>query len=198
MKMASAPGERTPGLEMKLSILLQRCKAGDGLAWEALVRHYQARVYAIAYHCTGSAEDARDLAQETFVRMFRKLHTCTDETMFLPWMLRIARNASIDHLRRRKARYGGAHVPMEKIGELPAREGTPEQQWWVDSRKRLVHRALQQLTSLNREVILLKEIQGLRLEEIARLLRVPLGTIKSRCNRARLELARKLIALAGE
>ncbi len=196
--MASTSGGGSHEIGMNLSLLLARCKAGDALAWEALVRMYQSRVYGIAYHYTGNVEDARDLAQETFVRMFQNLHSCADEGMFLPWMIRIARNASIDHLRRRRARSAGGTVTLDEIGELPSRENTPEQQWSADSRKRLVYRALQQLTALNREVILLREIQGLRLEEIARLLRAPLGTIKSRCNRARLELAKRLLTLSEE
>lgn len=183
---------------MDLDLVLARCKTADPLAWEVLVRTYQSRIYGIAYHYVGNVEDARDLAQEIFVRIYVNLGACADAGMFLPWIIRIARNACIDHLRRRSSRSPrGRDVPVEEIGELADRGNTPEQEWAANSRKRLIHRALQQLTALNREIILLKEIQGLRLEEIASLLKVPLGTIKSRSNRARIELARKLMALSG-
>jgi len=186
------------GLKMDLAAILTGCRAGDALAWEALVRQFQSRIYGIAYHYVGNPEDARDLAQEIFVRIFQSLASCTGADMFLPWAIRIARNASIDHLRRKKARPQARDVALDSIGDMPDRGNTPEQQWAENSRQRLIHRALKELTGLNREIILLKEIQGLQLEEIASLLQVPLGTIKSRSNRARIELARKVMALSGE
>ncbi len=183
---------------MDLALVLERCKTGDSLAWEALVRSYQSRIYGIAYHYVGNVEDARDLAQEVFVRIYQNLHACANAGMFLPWIIRIARNACIDHLRRRNARSpGGRDVPMDAIADLVDRRNTPEQEWASNSRKRLIYKALQQLTDLNREIIILKEIQGLQLEEIASLLGVPLGTIKSRSNRARIELARRVMALSN-
>jgi RNA polymerase sigma-70 factor (ECF subfamily) len=183
---------------MNLPVVLTRCKAGDALAWQALVRQYQARIYGIAYHYLCNAEDARDVAQEVFVRIYQNIESCTDAKMFIPWIIRIARNACIDHLRRRKARPHGRDVALDEVRELPCQGNTPEQQWTADSRKRLMYRALNELTDLNREIILLKEIQGMQLEEIASLLRVPLGTVKSRSNRARIELARKVMALGIE
>ena len=183
---------------MNLAAILTRCRAGDALAWEALVRQFQTRIYGVAYHYVGNAEDARDLAQEVFVRIFQNLAACTSAEMFLPWIIRIARNACVDHLRKRRARPQGKDVALDVIADLPDHGNTPEQQWEDNSRKRLIYRALKELTGLNREIILLKEIQGLQLDEIASILKVPLGTIKSRSNRARIELARKVMALSGE
>ena len=186
------------GLEIDLSEVLSRCKEGDTLAWEILVRRFQSRIYGIAYHYSGNPEDARDLAQEVFVRVYQNLESCAEPGMFLPWIVRIARNVCIDHLRRRKARAQEKTVTLDAIAELPDGANSPEQQWAADSRKLLIYRALKELTGLNREIILLKEIQGLQLEEIAAMLNVPLGTIKSRSNRARIELARKVLALNAE
>jgi RNA polymerase sigma-70 factor, ECF subfamily len=186
------------GQPMNLDVILTRCRAGDALAWEALVRQFQSRVYGIAYHYVGNAEDARDLAQEIFLRVFENLSACSDARMFLPWIIRISRNACIDHLRKKKARSDGKGVALETIADLPSGGATPEQQWADSSRKRLIYRALKELTGLNQEIIILKEIQGMHLEEIASMLEVPLGTIKSRSNRARIELARKVLALGGE
>jgi RNA polymerase sigma-70 factor (ECF subfamily) len=182
---------------MDLAQLLERCQAGDELGWEALVRLHQARIYAIAYHYLGNAEDARDTAQEIFVRIFQNLHICRDAQWFLPWAIRIARNICIDQLRRRKARPPAHDVQADELRDLPAEGLNPEEQWAESSRKRLVHRALRDLTDINREIIILRDIQGLALEEISTLLNVPLGTIKSRCNRARIELAKRIQALSG-
>lgn len=182
---------------MELATLLKRCREGDALAWEALVRTHQSRIYALAYHYVGNAEDARDLTQEVFVRVFRGLDGCTETERFVPWTIRIARNACIDHLRRRKARPPGQDLAAEEMVNLAHESPSPEDEWHSNSRKRLVHLALQSLTELSREIILLKDIQGLSFEEIAAMLGAPIGTVKSRSNRARLELAKKVLALSG-
>ncbi|RPI28993.1 MAG: sigma-70 family RNA polymerase sigma factor [Acidobacteria bacterium] len=181
---------------MDCETLLNRCKEGDELAWAALIRQYQGRVYSIAYHYVGNTEDARDLAQEIFVRLYRTLDHVDGQTL-LPWMIRVARNASIDFLRRRKARPPGHDLAADEMRDLPSQEQSPEEWCAADDRRRLVHRALRKLTNLNREIIILKEIQGMSVQDIASLLGVPVGTVKSRSNRARIELAETVIALEG-
>jgi RNA polymerase sigma-70 factor (ECF subfamily) len=182
---------------MEQAELLRRCRDGDELAWEELVRRHQARVHAIAYGYAGGEDEARDLCQEIFVRIFRRLDTCDDPEKFVPWMIRIARNAGIDHTRRRKARPPRQDVPAEEVRDLAAGGPGPEEALMQDRRKRLVMRALQRLSKINKEIILLKDIQGLPLDEIARTLDLPLGTVKSRSSRARVELARAVLALQG-
>ncbi len=182
---------------MDLGLILERCRQGDELAWEALVREYQGRIYGIAVHYLANPEDARDMAQEIFVRIFRNLHLCTEPRWFVPWAIRIARNLCVDQLRRRKARPPSQDLEVDDMS-IASRDLNPEQQWAETSRRRLVRRALRDLTDLNREIIVLRDIEGLPLEEIAAVLHVPLGTIKSRCNRARIELARRVQQLSGE
>ena len=182
---------------MDLAMLLERCKAGDELAWEALVRQFQARVFGIAFHYTGNSEDARDLAQEIFIRIYRHLDLCGDEGMFVPWMIRISRNACIDHLRRKKARPAPADVAVDEMVHLQAPGLNPEEHSMAEARRQVIHLAFRKLTALNREVILLREILELPLEEIASMLKIPLGTVKSRMNRARIELAERVRALAA-
>ena len=111
---------------MENAELLRRCRQGDELAWEALVRRFQGRVYGIALHYLRDAEEARDLAQEIFVRVYRKLGTYRDEDAFLPWLLRVARNACIDHLRRQAARPSGSAVPIDSAGEVADPGASPE------------------------------------------------------------------------
>jgi RNA polymerase sigma-70 factor, ECF subfamily len=183
---------------MELSILLERCRLRDELAWESLVRRYQARVYGVAYHYTGRAEDAQDVAQEVFIHVYRSLDCGVDAEGFLPWLIRLCRNASIDHLRRRKARPPARDIDAQEAPYLAASDPNPEEQWLADSRKRLIHRALQGLSQLSREIILLREIQGLPHADIASILKAPLGTIKSRANRARLELAQRVLELTHQ
>ena len=180
---------------MELAELLSRCRAGDELAWEALVRRLQARVYGLALHYVRNAEEARDVAQEIFVRIYRKLGSYRDEDAFLPWLLRVGRNVCIDHLRRAKARPMGAAVPVDDVPEFADPGPSPLGASEAADRRRLVQRALQRLSEPAREMILLKEIQGLRFDEIASLLDLPVGTVKSRSNRARLDLARAVMAL---
>jgi len=177
--------------------LLQRCQAGDELAWEVLVRTHQGRVCAIAWHYLGDQDEALDLAQEVFVRVYRGLDACTEPDRFEHWLTRMVRNACIDQLRRRKARPPRQDVPADEMTTLSSRSPDPEQQWLSTSRQKLVHRALQRLSDINREIIVLKDIQGLPLEEIAGMLELPLGTVKSRSSRARVELARAIVEIEG-
>ena len=182
---------------MDLATLLDRCQTGDALAWERLVRDHQGRLYGLVVHYVGNADDARDIVQDVFVRIYRNLADCTEANHFVPWTIRIARNACIDHLRRRKARPQAHDVPVDEMHDLATHTPGPEQDWRRDSRKQLVHLALQQLSELSREIILLKDIQELTFDEIATMLDVPIGTVKSRSNRARIELARKVLAMSG-
>ena len=177
--------------------LLERCRNGDELAWEALVRQEQGRVCSIALGYVGDQDEAFDVAQEIFVRVWKRLSSCTDLERFGPWLMSIARNACLDHLRRRKARPPRQDVPAAEMHDLRAGGPTPEDDWLRTTRQRLVHRALGRLSDLNREIILLKDIQGLALEEIAGMLELPLGTVKSRSSRARTELAQAIVDLGG-
>ena len=106
--------------------LVERCRRGDALAWEQLVRHCQGRVYGLAWHYLRNAEDARDVAQEAFIRVYRQLDAF-EEGRFLAWLLRITRNLSIDQLRRRKVR-----PPAEDVRDA----GEQDQGWRMTRRTR--------------------------------------------------------------
>ncbi|HXV76374.1 MAG TPA: sigma-70 family RNA polymerase sigma factor [Candidatus Polarisedimenticolaceae bacterium] len=175
--------------------LLERCRRGDDLAWETLVRRYQSRVYAVAYHYVREADEARDVAQEIFVRVYQKLDSFDHSSNFLAWLMRLARNACIDRLRRRAARPPASDLPIGESIEVESTEPDPEEHARRESERRLLHRALAGMSEANREMILLREIQGLKLEEIASMLGLPLGTVKSRSSRARIELASRVRAI---
>ncbi|HXI04619.1 MAG TPA: sigma-70 family RNA polymerase sigma factor [Candidatus Saccharimonadales bacterium] len=174
---------------MDIVSLVERCRSGDALAWEALVRAHQGRVYAVAWHYMRSPEEARDAAQDVFIRVYRKLDTFRGGDTFLPWLLRLARNVCLDRLREKAARPPASDLPVEEGPQIAAEGPSPEDSAETEGRKRLLYRALDRMSEKGREMILLKEIQGLALEEISSLLGLPVGTVKSRSNRARLELA---------
>jgi len=178
-----------------LQAILERCRLGDDLAWEALVRRYQSRVHAVALHCMRDATEARDMAQEVFIRVYQRMATLQGHETFLPWLLRVARNVCIDQLRRRKVRPPAVDVSVEDGPELVDPAADPHQQWAAEDRKRLVHRALEKMNDQEREILLLKEIQGLDLKEVAEMLDIPLGTVKSRSHRARIHLAQIVLAM---
>lgn len=176
------------------STLVERCRQGDDLAWEALVRRWQGPVYGLAWHYLGNAEDARDAAQEAFVRVYRQLGSF-DGDRFQAWLLRITRNLCLDQLRRRRTRPALEDLPAADDAAPPDPAPSPEQAWLSSARRRVVQEALRRLNGPNREVIVLKDIQGLKLGEIAGMLGLPIGTVKSRAHRARLELARQVVAI---
>ncbi len=176
--------------------LIERCRRGDDLAWEALVRSSQSRVYSVALHYLRDPEEAKDIAQDVFVRVYRHLGSFENrEGNFLPWLLSLTRNACIDRLRRMRVRPSVPAVPVEEGPEIADTRRTPEQVAIAAREGRLVHRAIAELSDDHREMILLREIQGLELRQIAEMLALPIGTVKSRSLRARLALARTVLAL---
>ena len=176
--------------------LLERCRHRDDLAWEALVRRVQPRVYGTALHYLRAPEDAREVAQDVFVRLYRHLSTLEfgDEGGFLGWLVQTTRNACFDRMRQLRSRPPRADVPAEEAN-LEDAQPSPEEASLAGARQALVHRAMADLSELNREILLLKEIQGLDIRQVAEILHIPLGTVKSRASRARLELARRVLAL---
>ncbi len=183
---------------MDLPSLLDRCRQGDDLAWEALVRQFERRVYSIASGYASSPDEARDLSQDIFVRLYETRGRWVDADVFVPWLVRVARNVCLDQLRRKKARPPAEDLQADEMWDLAAGGPDPETELQEAGRRRLVWRAMQKLGQLSRDVIQLKEIQGLSLQEVAAVLGVPVGTVKSRSNRARLELAEQVLALGRE
>jgi RNA polymerase sigma-70 factor (ECF subfamily) len=180
---------------MDLATLLDRCRQGDDLAWEAFVRQFQGRVYSITSSYASQPEEARDLAQDVFIRLYETKGRWVGADVFLPWLIRVTRNLCLDHLRRKKARPPAEDVLADEMVDLASPAATPEGELASSRDRHIVWRALRSLGQLSREMILLKEIQGLTFQEIAATLGIPVGTVKSRSNRARLELAERVLAL---
>ncbi len=175
--------------------LVERCLAGDGAAWEDLVRIHTRRVYAICYRFTGSNADAQDLTQEVFLRVFKSLASFRSATgSFGVWLTRVTRNLLIDHYRRSKAdRATGSledHLPI--LEERSAIAGRTEGMLAGREASELLQTALQKLSPELRETVILRDLEEMEYREIAEALEIPEGTVKSRLNRGRAELARVL------
>ena len=179
-----------------LTSLVDRCRGGDAAAWEAFVRQLQGRLFALAYSYAGDREDARDLAQEIFVRLYEARGQWPSGDEFLPWLFRVARNRSVDYLRRRSVRRPAVAVDEAAVAELPDPAPGAEAQAIESDRRGLLHAALRGLSAINREIVILRDVHGLSVQQVASILGVPLGTVKSRASRARVELAARVMALS--
>jgi RNA polymerase sigma-70 factor, ECF subfamily len=184
------------------ALLVRRCIAGDAAAWEEIVQTYHRRIYNICYRFTGSGTDADDLAQEVFIKMYRTLNSYDVERgAFMTWVTTVTRNLLVDHFRKtRQDRVTDSlDTPQSEqedampIGErIPDRGPAPDTKVQSREAREAVHEALQKLSPDLREAVILRDLQDMDYREIATVLRVPEGTVKSRINRGRAELARLL------
>ena len=167
---------------------IARAQRGDATAFAELVRRFQDRVFRFLLRLTRTREDAQDLTQETFMHAYEALPRWRPDAQFSTWLLRIARNLAYDMLRRSQ-RVDFVTLEPEQEARLVDTAPTPEAALQGVEQLRLLETALARLPTDQREVLLLREIEQLSYDEIALVLDVPLGTIKSRIARARLALA---------
>ena len=185
-----------------VAMLVRRCVAGDVVAWEEIVQRYNRRIYNICYRFAGSGDDAQDLTQEVFIKMYRTLPSYDVEGgALMTWVTTITRNLLVDHFRKSKQDRMTDSLdssPSEHEDAMPLSEQihdhglTPDEQAQGREVKETVHQALQKLSPDLREAVILRDLQDMDYKEIATVLRVPEGTVKSRINRGRAELARLL------
>ncbi|MDX2152705.1 MAG: sigma-70 family RNA polymerase sigma factor [Bryobacteraceae bacterium] len=175
--------------------LVERCLAGDEVAWEDMVKVHTRRVYSICLRFTGSEGEAQDLTQDVFLRVFKSLKSFrAGEGTFTVWLTRLTRNLLIDHYRR--TRLDRATESIED--SLPVLEekasGASRTDGMLAGREasELLQHALQKLSPELRETVILRDVEELEYREIAQVLNVPEGTVKSRLNRGRAELAKIL------
>jgi len=175
--------------------LVERCLSGDEAAWEALVRTHTRRVYGFCYRFTGKDSEAQDLTQEVFLRVFRSLKSYrSDEGAFATWLARLSRNLLIDHYRRSRQERATDSIEeqLPMIEERAATSARPEGLLAGREASEILQAALQRLSPDLREAVILRDLQEMEYREIADVLKVPEGTVKSRLNRGRAELARVL------
>lgn len=194
--MSGLEARKRPVDTPELAFLIARCRAGDELAWEAFVCRFQGRIFGLACTYVTDRDEAADLAQEIFVRLFETRRKWAPPGEFMPWMFQLARNRAIDFLRRRKVRRPAVAVPVDEVPMLVDQGEGPEAQAIAGSRRERLRTALRRVSALSREILLLRDVQGLSVHETAAVLGVPAGTVKSRSNRARAELATEMLAIA--
>ncbi len=176
------------------SSLLARCLQGDEGAWETIVRSFAQRIFSMCYYYTGLRDEAEDLTQEIFMRIYQTLGTFRPESgSFAGWTLRLSRNLIIDRFRqtRRFRNFGGS----EELEALSIQDQTtpgPQRKMEQAEVSRVLGEALRALSPETKEAVILKDLQGMAYLEIAETLGIPEGTVKSRLRRGRLALAQSL------
>ncbi len=172
--------------------LIDETLAGHSAAFGQLVRKYQDRLYNTVVHVAGNAEDARDVVQDAFVQAFLKLDTFRRSSAFYTWLYRIAFNVAASHRRRQRPTLSVEHA-RETSGLEPMDDGDgPIEALERRERRRQVHQAIGELSEEHRMVVVLREIDGCCYETIAEILEVPIGTVRSRLHRARMQLREEL------
>ncbi len=182
-----------------IDALIERCLRGDQTAWELIVRQHWRKVFNVAYKFVGSHEQAEDLTQDIFLKIFRSLDTFDRRANFQTWLISVSRNLCIDHYRsvRKERQTIDRDVTAEALSPA-ATTASPLAALEQRDLAGLLRSALQQLPPSLRMAVLLRDIQELPYQEIAERLRLPEGTVKSRINRGRRELARQIRRLRDE
>ncbi|HET9839015.1 MAG TPA: sigma-70 family RNA polymerase sigma factor [Candidatus Angelobacter sp.] len=188
--------------EQQTGVLVRRCLSGDAGAWEELVRLYNRRIYNLCYRFTNSPDDAQDLTQEVFIRVYRTVGSYNIEKgAFNTWLITLARNLLVDHFRRSKqdrltdSMDAGLREEDDSLSLGDRIEDTrpaPDDRLASKETQAMVRAALARISPDLREAVILRDLQDMDYKEIAVVLRVPEGTVKSRINRGRMELARLL------
>ena len=172
--------------------LVARCRQGEDDAWRELVDRFGQRVYAIAYHFTLRREDAEELSQEIFLKLFENLHRYDGGFPLVAWILSVSRNLCIDRYRRRKRENSFRFVSDDAVTGLLKSEDDPAGLAIKKERTRLLFSALSEIPEDLAEILILRDLNGLAYEEIGKALELPDGTVKSRLFRARAEVAKKV------
>ena len=173
--------------------IIERCLAGDQLAWEAIVRQHWRRVFNVAYKFVGKHDEAEDLTQDIFLKIFKSLHTFDRRANFQTWLISVSRNLCIDHYRSVRKERETIDRDINAADLAPASHDVgPYKELEHNDQRAILRRALEHLPPTLRTAVLLRDIRALSYQEIADKLGLPEGTVKSRINRGRLELARQI------
>ena len=182
-----------------IETVIQRCLHGDQSAWDVIVRQYWRKVFNVAYKFVGRHDEAEDLAQDIFLKVFKSLDTFDRRANFQTWLISVSRNLCIDHYRsiRKERETINRDVDASELSPASQNEGPVAA---IEQRDRviLLRQALAALPESLRTAVLMRDIQERSYQEIADTLRLPEGTVKSRINRGRTELARQIRKLRGE
>ena len=179
--------------------LVRRVQSGEAEAFEELVRAHEKTVYNLALRLVGNPQDAEDMAQEAFLKVYRSLPEFRGESKFSVWLYRIVSNVCLDHLRHQGRRPASSLTTEDEDGEeqqwdVPDESQSPERLLEQKLTREAVQRGLETLPEDQRQILLLREIRGMSYEEIGAALDLEPGTVKSRIFRARKKLVAWLLA----
>ena len=177
--------------------LADQCLAGNEQAWKELVQRFNRRIWSVAFQFTGRADEAEELTQDIFVHLIAALRSFDQSGKLGAWIQRVARNYAIDHyrrMRRERAALIDGEKAQEMIGSVrdPSRSMDPHRHLEKKDLASWLRQTIDKLPEELAEAVVLRDLQEMTYEEISARLRIPLGTVKSRINRGRLELARQL------
>jgi RNA polymerase sigma-70 factor (ECF subfamily) len=181
------------------AVFVSRLQANEDAAYDELVRSYSATIYNVAYRMLGDSADASDVVQEIFIKVFRHIKGFKGEAALKTWIFRIAFSEILNRLRWWKRRYKYATVSLDetpdgKPAEIAVHAGpTPEQVLQSKEREAAIQHALRRLSGEHRSIIVLRDIEGFSYNEIADVLGISIGTVKSRLARARADLKKSLM-----
>ena len=172
--------------------LIHKTLDGESAAFGELVRKYQDRLYNTMVHVTGCRDDAQDVVQDAFVQAFVKLDSFQQTSAFYTWLYRIAFNVAISQRRRKKPTVSVEQTRQQSGDEPSDHQAGPSDRLEQAERRRLVHEAIGRLSDEHRTVLVLREIDGCCYDTIVEILELPIGTVRSRLHRARLQLREEL------
>jgi RNA polymerase sigma-70 factor, ECF subfamily len=179
--------------------IIQRCLSGDQAAWESIVRQHWRKVFNIAYKFVGKHDEAEDLTQDVFLKIFKSLNTFDRRANFQTWLISVSRNLCIDHYRSVRKERETINRDVDPGDLAPAATtASPYAQIELRDRVTLLRHALDKLAPTLRTAVMMRDIQELSYQEIADKLSLPEGTVKSRINRGRTELARQIQILRAQ
>jgi RNA polymerase sigma-70 factor (ECF subfamily) len=172
--------------------LVARCRQGEDEAWRELVDLFGQKIYSVAYHFTLKREDAEELAQEIFLKIFENLHRYDGSFPLTAWIVSLSRNLCIDRYRRRKREKSFRFVTDDAVAPMLRSKDDPAADALKNERTKILFSALAEIPEDLAEILVLRDLDGLAYEEIGLALELPDGTVKSRLFRARTEVARKI------
>lgn len=172
--------------------LVERCRQGEDEAWRELVDRFGQKVYSVAYHFTLKREDAEELSQEIFLKIFESLDRYNGGFPLIAWIVALARNLCIDRYRRRKREHSFRFVSDDAVAPMLRSADDPAAEALKKERTKILFSALAEIPEDLAEILVLRDLDGLAYEEIGKALELPDGTVKSRLFRARAEVARKV------
>jgi len=179
--------------------IIERCLNGDQAAWESIVRMYRRKVFNVAYKFVGRHDQAEDLTQDVFLKLYKSLDTFDRRANFQTWLISVSRNLCIDHYRAVRKERETINRDVDPADFAPVSpDPRADAQLEQRDRVRLLRQALDKLAPTLRTAVMLRDIQELTYQEIADKLHLPEGTVKSRINRGRTELARQIQKLRDQ